>query len=161
MRPYSVSCFRSSGSAGSRQAKILFVFNVLRFRLIVASNGIVTSARISRVNPRGQHAKAERLSGGIPEEITRALAKGHSRSQARGHPKAGEAFISKPAKAKPVKPPKGLKEPFALIDPKRPEEQAIKAMKKGASLKGGCGVRRGISQERLRKLPQGPDRSLL
>ena len=82
--------------------------------------------------------------------IARAIAKGHSRSQARGHPKAGEAFISKPAKAKPVKLPKGAKAPFTLIDPKRPEEQAIKAMKKGASLKGAA-AEAGISQERLRK----------
>ena len=82
--------------------------------------------------------------------IEREMAKGHSRSQARGHPKAGEAFISKPAKAKSVKPPKGLTEPFALIDPKRSEEQAIKAMTKGASLKGAA-AEAGISQERLRR----------
>jgi hypothetical protein len=82
--------------------------------------------------------------------IANAMKNGHSRSQARGHPKAGEAFISKPAKTKPAKPSKGLKEPLALIDPKRPEEQAIKAMKKGTSLKGAA-AEAGISQERLRK----------
>ncbi len=81
--------------------------------------------------------------------IARAMAKGFTKTQARGHPKAGEAFISKPPAPKP-KPPKPTKEPFALIDPKRPEELAIKAMKKGASLKNAA-ASEGISQERLRR----------
>jgi hypothetical protein len=60
------------------------------------------------------------------QRIARALAKGFSRTQGRGHPKAGEAYISAPPKPKPAKAAKG---PSAIIDPKRPEERAIKAMK--------------------------------
>jgi hypothetical protein len=82
--------------------------------------------------------------------VAKALAKGFSRTQARGHPKAGEVFISKPPKLKPVKPSKGSKEPLTLIDPKRSEERAIKAMRKGASLKNAA-ASEGISQERLRR----------
>ncbi|MGA7330004.1 MAG: hypothetical protein WBX25_37350 [Rhodomicrobium sp.] len=82
--------------------------------------------------------------------IARAMAGGFSRTQARGHPRAGETFISKPQSSKPVKPPKASKEAFALIDSKRSEERAIKAMRKGASLKDAA-ASEGISQEKLRR----------
>jgi hypothetical protein len=54
-------------------------------------------------------------------------------------------FISAPPTPKPAR---TAKEP--IVDPKRPEELAIKAMKKGASLKQAA-ASEGIGQERLRK----------
>ena len=74
--------------------------------------------------------------------IARGLAKGLSRSQARGHPRAGEAFVG-------IKSTASTK-PAATINPNRPEERALRLMKKGASLKDAAAGEK-ISQERLRR----------
>ena len=82
--------------------------------------------------------------------IARAIANGFSRTQARGHPKAGESFISGPPSPRPPKFAKGSSASIAAIDPRRPEERAIKAMRKGANLKNAA-ASEGISQEKLRR----------
>lgn len=67
--------------------------------------------------------------------LAKGLATGLSRPQARGHARAGER----------PKAPSGLK-----VDPRRPEELALKLMKKGVTLKAASSAE-GLTQERLRR----------
>lgn len=67
--------------------------------------------------------------------IARGRARGYTRSQARGHPKAGEANVA--TRVKPV-----------TYDPLL--EQGLKSMRKGTSLSASARMM-GISPERLRR----------
>lgn len=90
-----------------------------------------TVSRRRRRSPRPKRDfKAE-----YERRVSKGLSKGLSRSQARGHARAGE----RPKAASPVK-----------LDPRRPEELALKLMKKGVTLRAAA-LTEGVTKERLRR----------
>ena len=84
--------------------------------------------RHSRQRPRNYKAEYER-------RIAKGLASGKSLSQARGHARAGERIVATTTK---------------LVKPSLPEEQALRSIKAGSTLKAAA-QETGVPPERLRR----------